>query len=574
MTFRARPVARRPGRSGWDSGARRSTIINAGFAGAIVVSILILVGYAGWTWYSNHFGTAATVDGQVITNDDVRNRMAIETFRIQYTEAQVKAQLTAGHITQTVYQQEVSYLDQTLQSVVSVALEKLIDVDLQAELAQQAGITVSDAEVQAQLAKEATTDETRHAYVIEVEPATDPNTGQVGDAEKAAAKATADQALADLQAGKSWDDIAKTVSTAVSAPQAGDLGWITKSSGYDQAFEDAIFAAQPNQPTAVILGADGTYRIGRVTDITPASVDANYQTKLDAAGIKLSDYLVAVRADVVESKLQDKVVADLSAPSLQRHVLQIKLTAITPDPTAVKVRHILFAPKHDAANASKLASTDPAWQVAHDAAVATYRELVADPSLFDEIARSNNNDDTTARADGGKLPWYNPQSSIDAEFGKQIFTPGIRPGQILPPFRTQYGWDVVQFMRPYGDGNEAWLQTIKTRADAGEDFSTLARDQGEGDEAAKGGDIGWVAKGQLTSDLENAIFAATVGSTTTVVDIPNDGDYLFKVVAEQMRPADASQIAVFKDSGFSNWYSAKKAAANITRANSTSSTTG
>ena len=62
MTFRARPVARRPGRSGWDPGARRTTLINAGFAGAIVVSILILVGYAGWTFYQNHFGTAASVD--------------------------------------------------------------------------------------------------------------------------------------------------------------------------------------------------------------------------------------------------------------------------------------------------------------------------------------------------------------------------------------------------------------------------------------------------------------------------------------------------------------------------------
>ena len=66
MTLRARPVARRRGRAGWDSGDRRNSLINAGFFLAIVVSVLILVGYAAWTWYDSHFGAAATVNGQVI----------------------------------------------------------------------------------------------------------------------------------------------------------------------------------------------------------------------------------------------------------------------------------------------------------------------------------------------------------------------------------------------------------------------------------------------------------------------------------------------------------------------------
>jgi parvulin-like peptidyl-prolyl isomerase len=573
MTFRAKPVARRPGRSGWDAGARRTTLINAGFAGAIVVSILILVGYAAWNWYDGHFGTAASVDGAVITRDDVRNRLAIEKFRIDYTEAQVRAFMQTGHISQSVFNQELSFLNQRRQSIASITLERLIDVNLQAKLATEENITVSDADVQAQLTKEATTDEQRHVWMIEVEPATDPTSGQVGAVQKAEAKAKADKALADLKSGKSWDDVAKTASTSASAPQAGDIGWVTHDSGYDSKFMDAVFAVAQDKPTDVVLGDDGTYRIGRVTEITPSSVDGAYQTKLDAAGIKLADYLVAVKADVVRQKLTDKVVADLSAPSLQRHVLQIKLAATSPDPTAVKTRHILFAPNHDADNASKLASDDPAWQAAHDAAEAAYRELVANPAIFDQMARTTN-DDKTAKASGGKLDWYTPSSPIDAEFGKQIFTPGLRPGQILAPFRTTFGWDVVQFMRPYGDGNEAWLEGIKERADGGEDFGALARDQGEADEAAKGGDIGWVAKGQLSQDMENAIFAAAVGSTTQVVDVPNDGDYLWKVVAEQTMPASAEQIQTFKSSGFSNWYSEKKAAAQIFRATDSSAATG
>ena len=54
----------------------------------------------------------------------------------------------------------------------------------------------------------------------------------------AAAKAKADAALRDLQSGKTWDEVAKTVSTDTStAPQAGDLGWLNaEDSQADEAF--------------------------------------------------------------------------------------------------------------------------------------------------------------------------------------------------------------------------------------------------------------------------------------------------------------------------------------------------
>jgi parvulin-like peptidyl-prolyl isomerase len=573
MTFRAKPVARRPGRSGWDSGNRRTALINAGFAGAIVISILILVGYAAFTWYDGHFGTAASVNGVGITRDDVRARLKIETFRIDYTEAQIRSYLASGHITQNLFDQELSFLNQRRQSLTQIALEKLIDVNLQDKLAGDAGLSASDAEVQTQLTKEATTEEQRHVWMIEVEPATDPVSGQVGDAQKAEAKAKADKALADLKSGKAWEDVAKTASTAATAPQAGDLGWLSKGSGYDEKFMDAVFAAAQDKPTDVVVGDDGIFRLGRVTEPSAASVDVAFQTKLDAAGIVLADYLVAVKADVLRQKLTDKVVADLSQPSLQRHVLQIKLEATQPDPNGVKVRHILFAPNDDPGNATHVSSDDPAWQKANEEDDAAYRELVADPSKFDQMARTVS-DESSAKTTGGKQPWYTPDSSIDAEFAKQIFNASLRPGQILPPFRTTFGWHVVQFQRPYGDGNQAWLEDIKARADAGEDFGQLARDQGEGDEAAKGGDIGWVSKGQLEKDLEDAIFGATIGSTTAVVDVPNDGDYLWKVLAEETKPPTAEQISTYKASGFSNWYSAQKAAATIVRSTDSSAATG
>ena len=100
MTLRARPVARRRGRAGWDSGDRRNSLINAGFFLAIGISALILIGYAAWSWYDDHFGAAATVNGQVISKDDVRNRARIEGFRLNYVSQRINTLLAKGRMTQ------------------------------------------------------------------------------------------------------------------------------------------------------------------------------------------------------------------------------------------------------------------------------------------------------------------------------------------------------------------------------------------------------------------------------------------------------------------------------------------
>jgi parvulin-like peptidyl-prolyl isomerase len=573
MTFRAKPVAKRPGRPGWDAGDRRNTMINAAFAGAIVISILILIGYAAYSWYESHYGAAGSVDGAAITNDDVRARANIEAFRLDYFEAQVRALLANGHVTQDVANQELNSLSQERTSLQSITLERLIDLKLQATLAAQENITVSDADIDAELTKEATSPEQRHVWIIEVQPVANPSTGKPDAASQGVAHATAAAALAQIQAGKAFADVAKTTSTAISAPQGGDLGWIPKDSGYDTKFMDAVFTAPLNTPTAVIEGDDGTFRIGQVTDDTPASVDQAFDTKLQAAGVSLADYRVAVRGDVIRQKLSDQVVADLSKPSLQRHVEEIFLKAIaSPLNDGVLVRHILFAPNDNPDGAAKLASSDPAWAKAQSEADAAYQALLKDPTKFDAMARTMS-DDPTGRESGGKIGFVDATSPLDPAFAKEVLKPGLKPGDLIPPFKSAFGWHVVQFMRPYGGGNQAWLTTVKQQADFGANFAQLAIDQGEPDATHQVGDIGWVAKGQLDQTLEDAIFGATVGSTTAVIDVPNDGDYLFKVLAEQTMPASPAQIAAFQQTGFTNWYSAKKAAAKIER-NLTSGTTG
>ena len=109
------------------------------------------------------------------------------------------------------------------------------------------------------------------------------------------------------------------------------------------------------------------------------------------------------------------------------------------------------------------------------------------------------------------------------------------------------------------------LNDLKTQSDKGADFAVLARDNSEAPTASTGGDLGWIAKGQLSQALTDAIFAAPVGKTSEVMTMGADGSYLFKVFAEETRTPEGRQLQQLTSSAFSTWYDAKKSAVTITR---------
>lgn len=577
MTLRARPVARRRGRSGWDPGDRRNSLINLGFFAAIGLSILILVGYAAYSWYDDHFGTAATVNGQVITKDHVRNRLAIESFRLDYIEQRIRTLQAKRRISAADAQSQLDFLTQRRNQITSLTVDRLVDVALMSKLAADKGITVTDAEVEEQLVSEATTSEQRHVWMIEIEPDADPDTGEISDEEKRQALGRAQRALARLKNGESWEDVARTASDSGIAAQAGDLGWLSSDSGYDEAFMEAVFAVDLHTPTRVIEGDDEIYRIGRATEMAPEEVDPTFESAIADRGILPADYRAAARADVVRTKLSEQVVADMSQPGLQRHVLEIYL----PEPNdstlgaepGVKVRHILYAPKDDPGGASDLPDDDPAWAAAKAEADAAYAALRNNLTRFDARARADS-DEPSAKSTGGKQPWYYPTSTIDPDFKSAIFADDLEPGDLLEPVKSEFGWHVIQFMRPSGDGDAAWLEDLKPDLIDEARFRQAARDNSEGEEAGEGGDIGWIAKGQLVDQLDKEVFETAIGATSDVVAVQGDGAYLLRVLAEETRTPTEEQIEIFEQSGFQYWYTAQKDAADITYDLGTSSVTG
>jgi peptidyl-prolyl cis-trans isomerase C len=563
MTFRARPVAGRSGRAP-QPGDRRNFFINVGFVVAILGAAIILVVAVIATWYDGHLAPAAKVGGTTITKDQFAARYNIESFRLDYAEARLRTLANHGWLTESQQAQQLQFLQTTRNQLPTITLERMIDSVIQERLAAEMApaVTITDADIDARILDEATIKEQRHAWVIEVAPEKDTGAREPTAAQKSAARQKADQALADLRSGKPWDEVATAVTTAPYGGENGDLGFLGQGVDYDQVYLDAIFAAPLDTVTPVLEGADGVYRIGRVTATGEGEVDTTFEARIVEAGIEREAYRLAVRSDVVRDRLQERVVADLSKPAPQRHVQQIFLQdAGVPSPSAVKVRHVLYAPKDDPAAASTVPETDPAWRTAEEDARATYQRLKADISQFDAIAREES-DEESAKSTGGRLPYFDESSSIDPAFAAAILG-NHQPGTLLEPVKSGFGWHVIQVQ--HGPTNATWAAELKKQLDSGAAFADLARDHSDGPESVSGGDLGWISRGELSKDVEDLIFRTPVGSVSDPTEVPNEGIYLVKVVAEEVRPPTPAQLATYEESGFENWYAPRKEGFNPER---------
>ncbi|MFI5262064.1 MAG: peptidylprolyl isomerase, partial [Candidatus Limnocylindrales bacterium] len=279
MTSRAKPLKTKSRRSSWESEHRQQVVVTIAFVSVIVLAIVILVGAVVVNYYSNHLLAVATVGGQGISHDEWTDRVNVLSFRLDEGEARLREAVAAGELDATSEQQEIASLEQSRSTIQDQALQGLIDDTLLAQEAAPFGLTVSDAEVSTRLQQDAATPEERHVQVLTFKPAVDAVSGLPSDAQKAAAQATAQKALTDLQAGKTMDAVA----TADGADASGvdDFGYIsTQDTSDDPNLVQAAFALPKAGFTPVVAGQDGYLRIGQVTDIRAAAPDAAFMTTL------------------------------------------------------------------------------------------------------------------------------------------------------------------------------------------------------------------------------------------------------------------------------------------------------
>jgi parvulin-like peptidyl-prolyl isomerase len=536
-------------------------LMNLGFGLAIVAALLTLVIAGAVGWYSGHLAPAVKVNDVTLNQDDVARQARVNSFLIDYQSKRTRTQLSSGQLWATDANARIQALSSETTQVVSLSVNQLTDGTIMLDLAQQNGQAVTQADIASKQTEAATQTELRHLWMIVSAPTLATGETTATDAEKAAAKTHADQAMQALKGGGDWATVAKSFSTdTTTAPQGGDVGFIDKNSSLDTAFVNAIFAAQPNTPTEVIVATDGTCYIGKYTDTIAPQTDPNFASSAQAAGVSQADLDWSFKYAAANTKLQDWVVAQAMAPAPQRHVYRIFMTTSASETgkSAIRVRHILFSPNHDPSKAQTVAATDPAWDKAKALADAAYAKLKADPTQFDAMARVES-DETTATTSGGKLPYFADDGSLDTAFAAAIFAPGLQPGQLLAPVKSQYGWHVIQVM--HGPTDLDWANKLVAQASSLDVFKTLARDNSDDAEAAKGGEIGWIGAHtyQVTDQLATAIFAAPVGKVSTVTQIAQDGTYIFFVAAEETRAPDGAQADSIKTNAFNSWYTPERA---------------
>jgi parvulin-like peptidyl-prolyl isomerase len=628
MTFRTpRTDPARKRRPSVTDDERQQVVVTAGFAVLIVVAVLILAGGVGAIYYGDHLAAVATVNGVSINKDQWAQQQAVDEFRINTVLANLQADVASGSVDQQTASQEQQYLQQELQTLPQTAAGELIDGVLQTQLAAKMGITVSDAAVNQELTQEATSPEQRKVLAIFVQPGAMPaavasaspspgasasasaapasspaasaapsagasaapaasaapsaapstspspsaSTGPTA-AQKAQAKADADAALAALNAGTPFATVAKQYSTDPSATNGGDYGYITASDTVDPAWVSALFKLPLNGMTGVMLGADGTYRIGKVTDIVPSKVNQNYQQTIQQAGVNLDAYRTAVRYNLLAQKLQDAITKQATTGNIEQvHAWEIEVATVDAQGNPitgpeVRASHILFSPKGDSANASSIPASDPSWAAAEKLAQAAADKLraISNPAQraaeFAAMAKKESND-TTSGANGGDLGWFTQASMVPA-FSTPLFTGTHTPDEIIGPVKSQYGYHVILYVASRPAPQQRVAQIQKELAAPGADFAAIAKANSDATDASSGGDMGWVAPLQLSQSIEDVLFNLKVGQVSAP-QTQSDGIYLYRITQKEKRPVDSSQLSTLQGAAFTNWYAAQKAKANI-----------
>ena len=346
----------------------------------------------------------------------------------------------------------------------------------------------------------------------------------------------------------------KASGDADAAESNGDLYFLDEgSTSPDVGFVEAIFALEAPGYTDVVEGTDGTFRIGRMTEIAAEVVDPNYMRRASDAGVDEVAYRRVASSIVARDELETKILAEVvDNPSEQRRTAEMVVDDNGGLPLAegaVLTKHLLFSPADDPDGAAELAADDPAWAAAEAEARKAYEDLAAGTARFVDLAPTS--DDTGSAAQNGFLGYYDPSTGLDEAFAKAIFADGVQDGQLLEPVKSAFGWHVIQVVTH--DEPADWVASLAAEAaKPGTDFAALAAESSIAPSAADGGDLGWVARYQLDADREELVFATQANSVSEIVSL--DGLTFFKVDEIANRLPDEEQAQELRDNAFVNWY--------------------
>ena len=554
MTLRSRPVLDRKHRPRWQDELRTQQLTVLGFAIAIAVAIGIF-GAAAWNFYwEAHSRPVAAVAGTSFDRGDLNTRETILTMQLVAQLQELQEQITGG-ARDAILNQQIEQLNQSASTLTNDAIDSLVDGEVLASRASEFGVSVSDDDVDAEVARRLALRERVQANLIliaalpdDAAPESEPT-----DEQRATALEDAQAAKERVEGGEDFATVARDVSDDFTAESGGTMGWFEDGDvAYDEYF-DALADAEAGD----VVGPIETDRGAAIVQLVArreATGEGPLVALLRDNGISDEDYREYVRADLLDDAYREHFETEVVvSPAPQRRVAQIFIAPVSGTPVPQeRARHILVQPDPDLENQEE--ATDAQWETARREAREVRELVLAEDADWDAIAEEHS-DDTGSGANGGDLGWADPASSpYVPAFAAALDE--LEVGEVSPLVRTQFGYHVIQ-KTGERDSPMAEAEDIAAQlADDPDAFGDLARQYSEDAESASnGGELGWVARYQLGRMQEDAIFAlGEVGEISPVVDAGADGIVIYRLLeTSESEEIDEERLDQIRQDGFERW---------------------
>ena len=554
MTLRSRPVLDRKHRPRWQDELRTQQLIVVGFAIAIAVAIGIF-GAAAWNGYwEAHARPVADVAGTNFDRADLDQRETILTMELAAEITELQSQLTGGPRDQIINQQ-LEALNQQISGLADSAIQSLVDGEVLASRADEFDVSVTDDDVDADVARRLALRERVHANLIlvealpeDAEPDADPT-----EAQHEAAVEEAQAAKERLEDGEDFATVATEVSDDFTAQTGGTLGWFEDGDvAYDEYF-DALADAEAGD----LVGPIETDRGAAVLELVErreATGEGLLAELLRDNGISDEEYREYVRSDILSEAYREHFEAEVVVtPAPQHRVAQIVIAPVTGTPVPQqRARHVLIAPDPELDDQAE--ATDEQWEAARAEADEVHELVSGEDADWDAIAEEHS-DDTGSGAQGGDLGWSDPESSgYVPEFAAALAE--LEVGEISDPVRTQFGWHVIQKTDERESPQAQAAEIAEQLTDDPDAFADLARQHSEDTATAEdGGELGWVARYQLSRVLEEAVFALSeVGEISPVIDAGAEGLVIYRLLeTSESEEIPDERLDEIRAAGFERW---------------------
>lgn len=555
MTFRSRPVLDRKHRPRWQDELRTQQLTIIGFAVAIAIALGIF-GIAAWNgFWQSHLRPVASVAGETFDASDLDVRERILTAETIAKATELQGQIVGGPRDQ-ILQQQIQAFSQVLGNITTNAASSLVDNAILAERAPDLGIDVTDQQIDAEVTERLTLPERVRAHLILIDPLPDDAEPDAEPTEEqiAAAMAEATAARERIEDGEDFADVATEVSDDFSRAYGGNIGWF----GADDLLYGAYFEELADAADGDLVGpfeTDEGIALLQVVQRRTATTEGGLTELLRQAGIDDATYRAFVARDMLTAAYRDHFAdAVVVTPADQRRVAQIYIApvagAVGPQERA---RHILVQPDPELDDQSE--ASDEEWAAALAEAQDLATQLAEPDADWDALAEEHSDDPGSAKR-GGDLGWYDPSDSPFVE-PFTVALAALDVGQTtVAPVRTDFGYHIIQ-KTAKRDSPRAQAEDILARVEADPDsFGAIARAESEDAATAeKDGELGWVARWQLSRMLEEAVFGLTeVGEVSAMIEDTSGAITIYQLLETSPdEPIDEDRLATIRRNGFARW---------------------